>query len=247
MAEEDDDDAVRDLDGNVLMDPDKTWQFYCSPESCSKCGNRFNLSSDHEFHTPCFQIPSRGSIMCSFDGCSLMFPDLKRVRAHYNDCHEIVESFYCVLCTFRCCSYERIMEHKWSSHQAKKLLEPVDQETFEELDTSVVENGSIDSGISSASNFNLVKMYEVTRSRLKCYECHKSFDQVHQLVLHDPCFERNGSLSYCDECSLHFDSASAFKTHLQTLHDIEIYHCCQCRAGFKIEGDLKSHLKECLK
>lgn len=118
MSEDDDEDLARDIEGNVLIDPDCTWKFFGAVEQCPNCEEYFWIPSELEFHEPCFNLPLKGCAKCPVEGCTKSYFDLTQLRAHHNDCHELVESFYCSKCVFRCCSFRKMVEHKQSVHQA---------------------------------------------------------------------------------------------------------------------------------
>lgn len=269
MSEDDDEDLARDLEGNQLVDPDDIWEFFGNEEQCPNCNGSFWLPSELEYHEPCFNLLQKGCAKCPMEGCNELFSDLTQLRAHHNDCHELIESFYCSICVFRCCSFTKIMEHKYSSHQteidnhnqpmtnrSEENMRATRQQIFRDSPDEPLSNGDInqnllpDDSISVSPTLDSNEFdipYDVVCYRYQCNDCDEAFNTVHELVLHDPCFRRRGSLTYCSECDVNFSSRADFKIHLEDVHDTAMYICCQCHSEFKKGQDLKEHFKSCFK
>lgn len=243
-----DEELQLDLDGNILRDPDNTWEFYGTSEACSKCSQIFELPADLMFHEPCYDLYSNGMFKCPAEVCIELFSDLKSLRSHYNDCHEIVESFYCSLCKFSCVSYEKISMHKLKFH-AKSFSVGTDvthcDSSIPDYNVSVEEQCDKLYLPSSTRNMDKGKRYQVICGMYLCDECHKSFKTVHELVLHEPCFLNRGSFTYCPECCIEFEITAGFQVHLEKCHDDQIFVCCQCNYKFKKEHEVREHLKVC--
>lgn len=257
MSEGDrDNGAVVDIDGNLLHDPDNTWEFYGSLETCPKCTQIFKLPSDLLFHEPCYDHPpSEGMIKCPAKGCVVLLPNLKRLRSHHNDCHETIDSFYCSLCTFECCSYDKISSHKLTSHPSSFSAVSANlynigpgksqcmNSKANEKDRDVTERTF--EGTPRGLDIDKPMRYQVICGKFRCEDCHESFKTVHRLVLHEPCFSKRGSFMFCPECSVVFRSTSEFKVHLEGCHDVQIYICCRCHTKFKKKHNVEEHVMEC--
>lgn len=254
---ESDENLARDIEGNELIDPDDVWEFVGSAEQCPNCEVSFWLPSELLYHEPCFNLSQKGCAKCSEEGCSESYSDLMQLRAHYDKCHQVIESFYCSKCVVRCCSLSEIIEHKYSSHQTEidnssEISETPIEEEVAEVDqenmkaTTGKDLGNL-SNSSCSSLYSDEIRYDVVCSRYRCNDCHEAFNTIHELVLHEGCYEKTGSLLNCPECDVTFTSRLDFKIHLEDIHDTARYFCCQCRAGFEKLQGMREHFKSCLK
>ncbi|XP_069107657.1 uncharacterized protein [Argopecten irradians] len=82
-----------------------------------------------------------------------------------------------------------------------------------------------------------------TQKELSCPHCSKKFGDQIDMKRHVKTHE--GKLE-CKTCDKKFDDVESAKVHKQMFHSKELpHHCETCDIGFKLKGDLKSHMRKC--